>query len=403
MNKLLIILIILAFKTHVFAGGFQINEQGAKAMGMGGAFTAQANDPSAIFFNPAGLGFQKGMKVMLGTALIFPSTNFTSPDPYSTKTKMKSQIFYLNNFYGTYGMDNGFAFGLGVYNPFEFGTEWDKDWLGNYFAVKSELQTVFINPSVAYKVNDQLSIALGVSYVSADVKIPFAVATDRQLDSQSLITLYRTGELDASGTGVNFNFGYLLKPSENLSVGLGYRHSTKLVLKGKAKIFDTELTIEDDGETTITLPSDISAAIAYSVMPELTVEAGLQYVMWESYRTLDLNIKNIVLMKKAKDWENVFIYRLGGEYRYKQFAFRAGYVSDQTPQPEKSVEPMLPDANRNVFAFGIGYKLTDLLNLDFAYQYVMFADRTVKFPTNTFPGTYKNSSHLFGINVGYQF
>lgn len=401
MNKLLIILIMLMLETQVFAGGFQINEQGAKAMGMGGAFTAQANDPSAIFFNPAGLGFQKGMKVILGTTLIFPSTNFTSPAPYSVVTKMKSQIYYLNNFYGTYGMDNGVAFGLGVYNPFEFGTEWDKDWQGNYFAVKSELQTVFINPSVSYKVNDQLSIAIGVSYVSADVKIPFAAPTDRYLDSHSLTTFYRTGELEASGSGVNFNFGYLLKPSDELSIGLAYRHTTKLNLKGKAKITDDHL--EYDGETTITLPSNISAGIAYDVMPELIVEAGFQFVMWESYRSLDLNIKNLVLIMKAKDWENVFIYRLGAEYRYKQFAFRAGYTYDKTPQPDKSVEPMLPDANRNVFAFGIGYKLTDLLNLDFAYQYVMFADRTVTAPANTFPGTYKNSSHIFGINVGYRF
>ncbi len=406
MKKLLINLIMLlfvglSFGSQIFAEGFQINQQGAKAMGMGGAFIAQANDPSAIFFNPAGLGFQKGMKVMVGTTLLFPSTNFTSPAPYSKITKMKSQIFYPSNFYGTYGMDNGFVLGLGVFKPFGFGTEWDKDWGGNYLAVKTDLQTVFINPTISFKVNEQLSIALGVSYVSADVKIPFYVPTDRHLDSPSSPNFYRTGELDASGSGVNINFGYLLKPSENLSVGLSYRHKTKLDFKGKAKI--TELPSEYDGETTITLPSNISAAIAYVVIPELTVEGGFQYVMWESYRTLDLNIKNLALIKRAKDWENVFLFRLGGEYRYKQFAFRAGYVYDKTPQPDKSVEPMLPDANRNTFAFGVGYKLTDALNLDFAYQYVMFADRTVTSPTNFFPGTYKSASNLFGISVSHQF
>lgn len=129
----------LTLDLQVFAGGFQINEQGAKAMGMGGAFTAQANDPSAIFFNPAGLGFQKGTKVMFGTTLIFPSTS-------STKTKMKSQIFYPSNFYGTYGMDNGVSFGLGVYKPFGFGTEWEgSEVLGN-----ADFQTVFINPTISY-------------------------------------------------------------------------------------------------------------------------------------------------------------------------------------------------------------------------------------------------------------
>ncbi len=402
MNKLLfILLIMLVFESQVLAEGFQINQQGAKAMGMGSAFNAQANDPSAIFFNPAGLGFQKGMKVMVGTTLIFPSTNFTSPAPYSTKTKMKSQIFYPSNFYGTYGMENGFVLGLGVYNPFGFGTEWDKDWEGKYWAVKTDLQTVFINPTISYKVNEQLAIAIGVSYVSAEAKFSFPYTSSRQSSSPLPTTFDKTALLEASGRGANINFGYLLKPSDDISVGLSYRHTTKIVLKGKTKI--TDLPAEYDGETTITFPSSLSAAIAYVGIPELTVEAGLQYIGWESYHTLDLNVKNLASIKRIKDWENVFLFRIGGEYRYEKFSFRAGYVYHKTPQPDKSVEPMLPDADRNTFAFGVGYKLTDALNLDFAYQYVKYADRTVTSPTNLFPGTYKSSTNLFGISVSHQF
>ncbi len=400
-NLIMLVFVGLTFRAHIFAQGFQINQQGAKAMGMGGAFTAQANDPSAIFFNPAGLGFQKGMQVMVGTTLIFHSTNFTSPAPYSKKSSMKSQIFYPSNFYGTYGMDNGLVLGLGIFKPFGFGTEWDKDWEGNYLAVKTDLQTVFINPTISFNVNEQLSIALGVSFVSSDVLIPFYLPINRQLSSPSHATFYRTGELEATGSGVNINFGYLLKPTDKLSVGLSYRHTTKLDFQGKAKI--TELPTEYEGGTSITLPSNISAAIACVVIPELTVEAGFQYVMWESYRSLDLNIKNLALIKRAKDWESVLLLRIGGEYRYKQFAFRAGYVYDKTPQPDKSVEPMLPDANRNTLAIGVGYKLTDALNIDFAYQYIMFADRTVTSPINLFPGTYKSSSNIFGISVSHQF
>jgi long-chain fatty acid transport protein len=382
----LILLVVgsLIFTQQVLAGGFQINEHGAKAMGMGGAFTAQANDPSAIFFNPAGLGFQKGMKVMLGTTLMFPSTTFTGPTPLTTETKMESQIFYPSNFYGTYALENGLVFGLGYFSAYGFGTKWPSDWIGKTAAIKTDLKTHFINPTIAYKISDQLSLGLGVSYVLADVEL-------------TKVGLTMTGD----GTGFNFDAGILYKPIEDLSLGLSYRHSSELKLSGKAK--SILLPSELDGETTITLPNNILAGIAYNISPDFTIEAGFQYVGWSSYDTLKLKITGLPLSAMPKDWENVYLIRLGGEYRYEQFAFRAGYVYDQTPQPDKAVEPMLPDANHNEFVFGIGYKLTDELNLDFAYQLIMAADRTVTAPTNPFPGTYKSTTHVFGINIGYQF
>lgn len=411
------LIVSLIFGSQVFAGGFQINEHGAKAMGMGGAFTAQANDPSAIFFNPAGLGFQKGMKVMLGTTLIFPSTTFIGPTPLTTETKMKNQIFYPSNVYGTYAMENGIAFGLGVYNPFGLGTEWENDWVGRKLSVKTDLKTFFINPTVSYLVDDQLSLGVGVSYVLADVLLRFRVGTySSLLPPPTPAAKDGTAELEADGTGINFNAGLLYKPMPELSIGLSYRHSTEIELSGDAKFSDMAALAQffpgGAGKTTITLPSNILAGVAYDFTPYFTIEVGFQYVGWSSYDSLKVDIAEGpvsplgVLQKdmvSGKNWENVYLIRLGGEYRYEQFAFRAGYVYDKTPQPDKSVEPMLPDANRNEFTLGVGYKLTDALNVDFTYQLIIAADRTVTAPTNPLPGTYKSTAHLFGFNVGFGF
>lgn len=412
----LLILVIISFNAN--AGGFQINEHGAKAMGMGGAFTAQANDPSAIFFNPAGLGFQKGMNLMLGTTLIFPSSKFVGPTPSTTEHKMKSQIFYPINIYGTYALDQGFVFGLGVYNPFGLGTEWDKDWVGKRLSVKTDLQTFFINPSISYKLTDQLSIGLGFSYVLANVDLKYRIQTLSSLSPPTPSTVDGTAELDANGNGYNFNVGVLYKPMEDLSIGFSYRHSTELKLEGDAKFTDMQALQNffpgGTGNTTITLPYNVLFGIAYNVLPDLTVEAGVQYVGWESYDTLDVEISEGPTFpltgqplqkgtKTGKDWENSFLIRFGGEYRMDKFAFRAGYIFDKTPQPEKSVEPMLPDADRHEITLGLGYHLSENLDINFAYQFIMFQDRTVKSPTNIFPGTYKSNAHLFGLNVGYKF
>ncbi len=373
-NISLSIAMIFIFSSQILAGGFQINEHGARSMGMGGAFTAQASDPSAIYFNPAGLGFQKGLSVMLGTTLIFPSTTFIETTPVPNKTKMQSQIFYLSNFYATYSLDNGFVFGLGLYSPFKLETRWAENWVGKQFAITTDLKTSFVNPSIAYRYSEDFSIGIGISYVSASFDL-----------KNSRISF------SSEATGINlFNAGFLYKPLNNLSFAASYRHSTELNFKGT-------------GSITITLPNNIFTGIAYDITPALTIEGGCQYVGWKSYDSLIFNTNISTSETMVKNWENTYLMRLGGEYRINQYSFRAGYVYDKTPQPDKSIEPTFPDANRNEFTLGVGYKLSDALNVDFAYQLILFLNRTITAPTNLFPGTYKSTAHLFGINVGYQF
>jgi long-chain fatty acid transport protein len=103
----------------------------------------------------------------------------------------------------------------------------------------------------------------------------------------------------------------------------------------------------------------------------------------------------------VKDWANTWMVRVGGEYRFEQLALRAGFIYDKTPQPNKSVEPMLPDANRVEGTVGIGTKIVEHLTLDFAFQFILFSDRTVTSPENVFPGTYKNKAYLFGLDIAY--
>jgi len=162
----------------VFAGGYQINEHGTKAMGMGGAFAAQASDPSAIFFNPAGLTQLKGINVMVGATLIMPTASFTGPTGITgispTTTDMVKQTFYPPNAYVTYNHGD-WAFGIGFFAPYGLGTEWPASWggtpvaLGQYEAYITDLKAFYVNPTVAYQVNEQLSIGVGVSYVAINI------------------------------------------------------------------------------------------------------------------------------------------------------------------------------------------------------------------------------------------
>jgi long-chain fatty acid transport protein len=411
---------LLAATTNLFAGGYQINEHGARATGMGGAFAARATDGSAIFFNAAGLGFQKGFNVLVGTTLIFPSTTFTGPSPATAETDMVSQVFYPSNLYATYSVNDELVVGLGVYNPYGLGSEWPNDWVGRRLSVKTDLQTFYINPTVAYKINDDLSVGVGVSYVLANAKINYRVPTYSSLAPPTPATVDGTAGLEGDGSGMSFNVGVIYKPMEKLSVGISYRSLVDIEFTG-ASSFTNMQALQSffpggDGSVTLPMPSSLQAGVAYDVMPELTIEADLQYVGWSAYDQLAITLPTgpaapaglggQPLQKspapQIKNWEDGMLIRLGGEYKMNDDLFlRAGYIMDINPQPTDKVEPMLPDADRNDISFGAGYKVTENLTIDASYLLVLFADRTSTY--TVFPGTYKSSAHLISVNFGYQF
>ena len=416
LTKTFVILVALMIcGTSAFAGGYKIGEHGARAMGMGGAFVAMPRDASAIYHNPAGLSFLEGANILLGSTLIAPSTTFTGPTPSTASTDMVSQTFFPSNLYVTYTMQNGLAFGVGVFSPYALGTEWAGNWAGRHLSVKSDLRTFYINPTISCKVSDQMSLGIGASYVLGSVvlerKLPFIPLPDG------------TFKLEGRGTGINFNAGIIWKPTEAISLGLTYRAETKIEFDGDAT-FGGIPNVDPDGpgpipvltvlfpsgttgKATLTMPSDLAGGIAYDVNQDLSIQAAVEFVGWSSYDKLEVAFDKPVAgsntMTQTVDWKNSILVRVGGEYRLDKLTLRAGFIYDETPQPEKAVDPVLPDADRMELSLGFGYRLMNTVDLDIAYQYVKGSDRTVTAPTNSFPGTYKSNASLFGLNLGFHF
>lgn len=434
LTKTFIVLVVLMVcGSAAFAGGYQINEQGARATAMGGAFVAQASDGSAIFFNPAGLAFQQGFKVLLGSTIIIPSSKFTSS---RGETKMVDQTFTPVNFYATYSFDNGLTVGVGVFNPYGLGTEWPNDWDGRQMSVKTDLQTWYINPTIAYKFSDKFSVGVGVSYVTGSVKLKQRVTTLKSLlPSPSPSATDGTVALDGTGNGINWNVGLLYKPTTDLSIGLSYRALTKIDFSGTAAFTDmaalggpvpVNFFPGGTGKTTLPFPSNLFVGVAYNLTKDFTVEADFQYVGWKAYDQLKLDIPVGPAYPPyipaplqgpstlVKNWDDGYLIRVGGEYRLEKLALRAGFIYDKTPQPDNVVEPMLPDANRVEVTLGLGYEITKNIAIHADYQMISFSDRsgTISYktalPTTIIPatvinGTYVQSANLFGVNLAFGF
>lgn len=412
-RSITIMVMLTVVAVVAFSAGFQLNEHGARSMAQGGAFAARAFDGSAIYFNPAGLAFQKGTSFYLGTTLIATAGKYISNGGITTE--QDAGTFWPSNAYVTHTFDNGLALGVGFFNPYGLGTTWPMDWAGRRLAVDTQLKTYFINPTVSYRFSDQFALGVGVSYVWSDVSLNYRVPTYSSLAPPTPSGTDGTADLSGKGHAINWNAGLSYKPMPSLYIGVSYRHTTKVDYDDGTVKFANMQALQGFfpggwGKTSITMPNNIFAGIAYDFTPDLTVEADYQWTGWSSYDTLKVDLQNGplsplgVLQKSpsasAKGWKNAWMARVGGEYRLNPLAIRAGFIYDTTPQPMEKVEPMLPDANRVEFTVGVGFNFTPFLGIDFAYQMILFQDRTVT-PENHFNGSYDSSANLFGLNLSY--
>jgi long-chain fatty acid transport protein len=379
----------------LFAAGYQLNEHGAKAVGMGGAFVAQANDPSAIYFNPAGLAFQQGTNFYAGGTFVIPTHTYKNSST-GAETSTDNQIFFPPSVYGTYAINSDLVVGIGVFTPYGLGTRWPSGWEGDRSAVNTQIQTLYFNPSIAYKINDQLSVGFGVSYIYGSVDL------SKNLSSTSLLSM--------SGTGHDwgFNCGILYKPLDKLSIGASFRSLTKLKFSGDVSFG----SIGVKGNATIPLPASAYLGAAYQVSPDLTIEADLQFVGWSSYYDLTMNFTDIpsayssVIPSSStsiKNWDDSYMGRIGAEYKLNtDWKLRGGLVYDITPQPRSTTEPMMPDADRVDISVGAGYKITENLYVDATYMLALFSEKSAPISTTAISaGTYNSTAHVFSINFGY--
>lgn len=420
MKKLVTLLLVCSmFAGTIHAGGFQLNEQGARAMALAGAFTGLASDPSAIYFNPAGITQLKGTQFYAGATMIMPLAKFTGPKPSKVETEMISQIFNPINLYVTQEITDKLSAGISVNNQYGLGTKWDKNWVGRELAVDTEIITFFITPVVAYEVTEDLSVSVGGIFALGDVTIQRMARNP--VTNQANVDVMMEGD----GTGYGFTAGLLYKLSEKFQLGLSYRSEVAFDFKGTVESTPATFSFNHPlaGPMTIKFPTgnitaplstpqNITLGLAYMADERTTVTADFQYVGWSSYDKLAVTFENYnpasptftgtSVTSADRKYENTFIVRAGLEYKLTDnFFLRGGLLYDNNPVLDDYVEPTLPDADRVGLNVGFGGKFTEHLGIDFAYMYLSFAERTVGNSKFGFNGAYQNSAHLLALNFSY--
>ena len=420
MKKILSILTAaLLTSSMIFASGFQINEHGAKAMALGGAFAGLANDPSAIYFNPAGITQLTGTHFMGGATLIVPKSSFRGPSPSITEYNLDNQYFNPINFYITHQLTEKFHIGVGVYNPYGLGTRWPSDWVGKYMAIETKITTFYATAVAAYEVSPKLSLAFGYTFAYGDVTI----TRDQNLspfNGNAFVSL--TG----NGTGAGWTLGVLYKPSKYFSLGASYRSRVHFKFTGDATATAPSqlkgLLPTGSISAPLTPPDNWTIGIVIKPSEKFLITADFQYVGWDSYNKLEVTFNDFIdsetgkplVSSSERNFNDGYITRLGTEYVMSDLlTLRGGIFYDVNPIDDWRLDPTLPDANRIGFNAGVGIHLSDNLSLDLGYLFLRFDERTV---TNSlesysgiegsfvpFNGVYTSSAHLIAADFSYNF
>ncbi len=423
---IIVVFVIFAAVGNTFAagaGGYRVELPDSEAMGKGTAFVGEANNPSAIYYNPAGLTQLKGSShLSAGFGVIAPSVSYT--DFSGNETQMTRQNFPVPHLYlvSDFGLDD-FVFGLGGTSSWGLGTSWAEDSFSKYVATDSDVKNMDTMVTAAYKFNDQWSFGMSADY-------DYSVANK----SKKLIQLGGADgdfNLKADASGWGYRLATLFKLNERHQFGLMYR--SPIQEKYRGKLFLHELNDEGSNylgifggpayETNIAVQSELpqSAIIGYSFRPnnKWTLNFDAEWMDWSSIEQEWIEYTEVLTENQSavlnggnpasRDWEDVWSLCFGAEYDWTEaFRLRGGYYYHTTPIPEENWESNLPDSDSHGLTTGFGYDITKNTIIDMAYSALIYEDRTVDNAAGaasgaTIDGEYEQIMHMGLVTFSYTF
>ena len=389
----------------VLGAGFGIYEGSARGNAMGTEITADPASPSVLYNNAAGMTELEGTQVEGGATFIRPNQSVTTMTPMgAVKNDADSKWWTPPNAYVTHQFNDKVWTGVGMFSRYGLGIDYDDDWAGRYNCQKATIQSIDVNPSVAFKVIDSLSLAAGLRAEWFEFELSKALPTGTPFVDPDL-----QFHMKGDSWGIGYNLGAYYEATDWLAFGLAYDSEIDQEVEGTYDV-NHPLLSGGDGSGDITTPGILRFGTSVKATDKLTVNAGVIYTMWSSYDELAIDFDPALLGQvpsstTEKDWDDVFRYQLGAEYALTDvWALRAGYIYDETPDPDAHVDYIVPGNDRNLLSLGVGYKKGDF-SCDLSYTYLMIKDRDVSArpEEGVLPGEFNDGdAHLIGVSLGYK-
>lgn len=416
MTKSFLLWAALLSGSAAYAGGFQVALQGQRQIGMGHTGTALAYDASSIFFNPGGLTFTKVNNVMLGGSFIRSRVAYLAPSPSDYTAQTESPLGTPFMAYASFGNKEGkLRFGFGAYTPYGSSVKWADNWKGNSVLQNLQLQSIFFQPTVSYKLTEKLGLGVGFVYAVGGVELNRAIGE-----------IGGTANLKGSASGMGFNAGLHFQLNDRISLGASYRSQVKMKVEGGDATFTVPAsaialgTFPAGGKTnfdaSLPLPAVANIGVGVQLTEKLLVSADINYTFWSAYKELRFDYADAVNGQKStvspRNYKDAPTYRIGAEYRVSEnLALRGGAYYDLTPVELGYMTPETPDANRTAFSAGLGYSITKSLRADASFLFIRGAEREQTLQDmqaagtekDVLAGTYKLRVIVPGISLSFVF
>lgn len=441
------------------AQGFSVNEHGTCQMGRAGAGTASpCADGSAVLFNPAALAGTDGATVSAGAMVLAAFGEFTSDYPGET-TELDNDPIPVPHLYATWGATDRLGVGLGVFVPYGLETKWPTDFEGRFLGYDNKLQSIYVQPTLAYELNDVISVGGGPTYVVGAVELNQRLDLSTQTVPSDAVptgttfgqlgvphhTDFADANLDASGaTGVGANVGVQIRPADWVRVGARYLSQVTLEYEGDATFeqVETGLTLAAGNpfglpagtsmdevvagsfsssgalqdqvvRTEITMPDQLQAGVAVDATDRVTVMADYHWMDWSDFDAIPLDFEVARDDEQVEDYEDTHAVRLGLEAEAtSDVTVRGGWIYHDAAAPDRTVTPLLPEAARHEITGGLGWSISPSFTVDLAYQFIAQQDRRGRV-TDSAPGTspttalnsglYEFGAHLVSSTFTYTF
>src|SRR5438132_3108783 len=407
---------LVGFGEEALAGGFAFNENGAPATGKATAFVGEANDPSAIFYNPAGITQLPGTQVMIGASLVKLDSTFRSSTTVES-TQLQDQFPVLPYVYITHrfkGWDERLSIGLGIYTPFGILVDWPDNWQGRFATTDDHLRVTVYNPTIAFQATPKLSLAVGLQV--ADIGAGF----EQKFDVGNGESKVRVHGLNAHPVG--WNVGALYHITDTTSVGIQFRSELQAKLDGEAAFTGPAAALlADTGfRTSLKLAPRIVAGVSTRFIPRWTINADIEWQGWRTVGSIpktfndtadSLVPQSMLNQRNLTNWENSMIYKIGAEFAAtERLALRGGYFYDSSAVQNNKFSPVIPVSNLHALTMGFGYKWPGVV-VDVAYVLGFYEKRSIDHGTTdpnnlagpTALGSYSSMAQVLTVSVTLKF
>lgn len=408
-----------------FAEGFGVYEWSAAGTAMGEAYMFGEEDPSVLAYNPAQITKLDGTYFSIGASLVNPDTKVLFN---GLKSSLLNSHWGNNNvweneydpavipymYYATKAGKNSW-WGIAMFSRFGNQIEYDDLWPGRYDTIFSGIKGFTVQPTYAFKIGDKLSAAVGLDINYVKLRMRKNVPMMKGLN--------HLGDMGTDLEGDTVNVGWLASLmydfDDKTSLAVTYRSRIKHTMDDADIAFNglngyvAGQYIPSGASGTVTLPDSVSIGLGHKFDDRTRVELNAVWTNWETYNALNIYFDNPALgispiygrSLNEKNWEACWRYGIGIEHKLsKQWSILAGYVFDESPIPDSTMDFTVPTGDRHRGSLGFKYRFKENHEIVFAYTGIWADSRETQ--SRVSPGADYQSSEIFDgftqvISLGY--